>query len=484
MLFSSITFLYAFLPAVLLVNFLAPKKLKNTFLLLFSLIFYAWGNVFYASLLVISIVINYSFGLLVAKSMSNQHKRIARNWLFVGVALNIGILLLFKYTGFLMHNLNKVLQSGGFEALKIPAILLPVGISFFTFQGLSYLVDVYRGTSMVQKRFVDLALYVSLFPQLIAGPIVRYHDVAEQLSNRTEHRRKFSQGVERFLMGLAKKVLLANSFAVLADHAFAAAPQSLSSLQAWIGIVFYALQIFYDFAGYSDMAIGLGKMLGFRFLENFNFPYIATSIREFWQRWHISLSNWFRDYLYIPLGGNKKGPYRTYFNLFVVFFLTGLWHGAGMNFIFWGLWHGFFMIVERLGFGKLLKRLPKVVSNFYVILVVLISWVPFRAATLADSVAYVKQMFSFTAISSVDFSEFYSPALWVLLAIAIAGAYGVFPLLWKQIVSVYRRSRSVVRLSFSLSFDVVSTAFFIGILLICTVMLLSGTYNPFIYFRF
>jgi alginate O-acetyltransferase complex protein AlgI len=271
---------------------------------------------------------------------------------------------------------------------------------------------------------------------------------------------------------------------VIADHAFAAAPQSLSSAQAWIGIVFYALQIYYDFAGYSDMAIGLGKMLGFRFLENFNFPYIATSIREFWQRWHISLSNWFRDYLYIPLGGNKKGPYRTYFNLLIVFFLTGLWHGAGMNFVVWGLWHGFFMIVERLGFGKFLKRLPKAVSNFYVILVVLISWVPFRATTLSDSVAYVRQMFSFTAASSVDFSEFYSPALWVLLAVAVAGAYGIFPLLWKQIVQMYRRCNSALRLSFSWSFDIVSTAFFIGILVLCTVMLLSGTYNPFIYFRF
>jgi alginate O-acetyltransferase complex protein AlgI len=247
-----------------------------------------------------------------------------------------------------MHNLNKVMQSGGFEALKIPAILLPVGISFFTFQGLSYLVDVYRGTTKLQRSFIDLALFVSLFPQLIAGPIVRYHDVAEQLANRYTHRRKFSQGVERFLIGLAKKVILANSFAVIADHAFAAAPQSLSSVQAWIGIVFYALQIYYDFAGYSDMAIGLGKMLGFRFLENFNFPYIATSIREFWQRWHISLSNWFRNYLYIPLGGNKKGPYRTYFNLLIVFFLTGLWHGAGMNFVVW--W-----ICNALSFRKFFK---------------------------------------------------------------------------------------------------------------------------------
>jgi alginate O-acetyltransferase complex protein AlgI len=486
MLFSSVTFLFAFLPLVLLCNFLAPKPLRNHVLLVFSLVFYAWGCISYSLLLLLSILINYGFGLIVDNVIKRDagSRKKARCWLALGVALNLGLLVVFKYTGFFMHNMNKVLVSGGFELLRIPKILLPVGISFFTFQGLSYLVDVYRGTSEVQKKIVNLALFVSLFPQLIAGPIVRYHDVDLQLKQRFLSRRKFSQGVERFLIGLAKKVILANSFAIIADAAFTAEPASLSTSQAWLGVVFYGLQIYYDFAGYSDMAIGLGRMLGFHFLENFNFPYISTSIREFWRRWHISLSNWFRDYLYIPLGGNKKGPFRTYFNLFIVFFLTGLWHGAGMNFILWGLIHGFFMIIERLGLGKFLKKIPKVFSNAYVVIIVLIAWVPFRAENIGLSIRYIKRMFTFSSESLVDFSQYYSMVLWLLLAIAIAGAYGFFPLLWQQLLRVYRRLNFFSKNIFASGYDLVAFAFFALVLIVSTVILLSGSYNPFIYFRF
>ena len=486
MLFSSVTFLFAFLPLVLLCNYLAPRSWRNVILLIFSLVFYAWGSVSYSLLLVLSIAINYGFGLIVDRVIKRDDgsRKRAWRWLALGVGLNLGLLVIFKYTGFFMHNMNKVLQSGGFELLRIPKILLPVGISFFTFQGLSYLVDVYRGTSEVQKKFVNLALFVSLFPQLIAGPIVRYHDVDQQLSRRFQSRRKFSQGVERFLIGLAKKVILANSFAVIADAAFTADPGSLSTSQAWLGIVFYGLQIYYDFAGYSDMAIGLGRMLGFHFLENFNFPYISTSIREFWRRWHISLSNWFRDYLYIPLGGNKKGPFRTYFNLFVVFFLTGLWHGAGMNFILWGLIHGFFMIVERLGFGKVLKRVPVIFSNAYVVLIVLVAWVPFRAENTGLSLEYIGRMFAFSGESAIDFSQYYSPLLWIILAIAVAGAYGLFPLLWQQMLKLFRKMNFTFKSVFASGYDLVSVAFFAFVLIVSTVILLSGSYNPFIYFRF
>lgn len=486
MLFSSITFLYAFLPLALMSNYIAPYKWRNTILLFFSLIFYAWGSVSYSLLLLLSIIINYGFGLLVAGAQKKclQNKRAALAWLVTGVSLNIGILVIFKYTGFFMHNINKVLALGGFDALHIPSILLPVGISFFTFQGLSYLVDVFRGTSKAQRNFINLSLFISMFPQLIAGPIVRYHDVDQQLQQRFSRRRKFAQGVERFLLGLAKKVILANTFAAIADASFASDPTALSTQQAWAGIIFYGLQIYYDFSGYSDMAIGLGRMLGFHFLENFNFPYIATSIREFWQRWHISLSNWFRDYLYIPLGGNKKGPYRTYFNLFVVFLLTGLWHGAGMNFIFWGLIHGFFMITERLGTSKILKRLPRIVSNIYVILIVLLAWVPFRGETLQYSLDYIKQMFVFTGESSVNFGIHYTPTTWVWFATGIAGAFGIFPYLWKHIVRWYRHMNKSKKTTFTFAYDSLSIVFYACILIISTTLLLSGSYNPFIYFRF
>ncbi|NCA80692.1 MAG: MBOAT family protein, partial [Sphingobacteriia bacterium] len=362
MLFSSPLFLYLFLPITLACYYVSPGKLKNTVLLIASLIFYAWGGVSLLALLLSSTIVNYLFGLLIDIVKNHKNKR---NVLAFGISINLGLLMYFKYANFITLNINYILDTFKTGNLNFHDIALPIGISFFTFQALSYLVDVYRGTTKVQRNFVKLALFISLFPQLIAGPIVRYHDISLQL-NKREHRFDiFASGIRRFILGLARKVLIANPMAYIADTAFDMQNPDLSISMAWLGIFAYAIQIYYDFAGYSDMAIGLARMFGFELLENFNSPYIAKSIKEFWKRWHISLSSWFRDYLYIPLGGNRKSNSRTYLNLIIVFFITGLWHGAAWNFVIWGLIHGLFLIIERLGFDKILKKLPNIIQHAY-----------------------------------------------------------------------------------------------------------------------
>lgn len=322
MLFSSPIFLFLFLPITILLFYISYGKLKNSVLLLASLVFYAWGGVSYSSILIISILANYLFGLLIS---TEKHTKLI---LGLGVGVNLLILMIFKYADFFVMNLNELFTNLHLEPIKQPNILLPIGISFFTFQAISYLVDIYRKEVVYQKNIINLALYISLFPQLIAGPIVRYHDIANQLIKRSFSINKFGEGVERFIIGLSKKGLLANNFAIVADEIMGSDFTDISTPTAWVGIVSYAFQIYFDFSGYSDMAIGLGKMFGFTFLENFNFPYISKSIKEFWRRWHISLSTWFKDYLYIPLGGNRVSNTRVYVNLLIVFTLTGLWHGA------------------------------------------------------------------------------------------------------------------------------------------------------------
>jgi len=341
--FSSVTFVFYFLPLVLVAYLLLPAR--NIVLLFASLVFYAWGETYFIAVLMVSIGLNYLFGILIEKSYDEKRRTTA---LFLGLGADLGLLCLFKYLNFIADNLNVFLSTGGYAPIEIHHIHLPLGISFFTFQAMSYLVDVYRRTVPAERNIFNLGLYIAMFPQLVAGPIVRFNQIADQLHKRSVTTDAFSLGVRRFVVGLGQKMLIANILAVPADAIFAVPSEGLTPAIAWLGVVAYTLQIYFDFAGYSNMAIGLGHMFGFTLPENFNYPYIAQSITEFWRRWHISLSRWFRDYLYIPLGGNRKGSYRTYANLFVVFFLCGLWHGASWNFVVWGLFHGFFLVVERV----------------------------------------------------------------------------------------------------------------------------------------
>jgi len=393
MVFSSPVFLFLFLPIFLTFAALFRGSGKNVVILLFSLLFYSWGEPVYILLLLASIGINYASGLAIAAS--------DRPKLLVGlaVALNLALLVIFKYLGLLTSSLEAILPIDGISA----DIALPLGISFYTFQGISYIIDVARDRRLADKSFINIATYISMFPQLVAGPIVRFETVAAQLRDRVENLSRYRLGLTIFIIGLAQKVIFADNFAPIADRAFDGTISELSMLDAWIGAIAYSLQIFFDFAGYSNMAIGLGAFLGFTFPKNFNYPYISRSITEFWRRWHMSLSSWFRDYLYIPLGGNRAGPWRTYFNLVTVFFLCGLWHGASWSFVFWGLLHGAFLVIERVGLGKLLERLPGVVALAYTLFAVQIAWVFFRAEDFGDAGAYLAAMFGQNAdpVSSI-----------------------------------------------------------------------------------
>ncbi|HKM92321.1 MAG TPA: MBOAT family protein, partial [Prolixibacteraceae bacterium] len=400
MVFSSITFLIYFLPITLLLVFgvrIFGNKdnysLQNFVLLIMSLLFYSWGEPVYVLLMIGSILLNYLLGKAIGGS-TNPEKRKA--FLVLSIVMNISTLALFKYAGMLAELLNSLIPYST-NLLPVPEIRLPIGISFFTFQAMSYLFDVYKNEVPVQKKVLNLALYISFFPQLIAGPIVRYHDISEQLENRTIDMPGVYYGLKRFIIGLAKKVLIANVMAEAADEIFAMGATELTAPLAWLGIICYTLQIYFDFSGYSDMAIGLGRVFGFKFLENFNFPYIAKNIQDFWRRWHISLSSWFRDYLYIPLGGNRKGKVRTYFNLIIVFFLCGLWHGASWTFVAWGLYHGLFLILERFFHGKTTIKIPIIFNYVYTILVVMVGWVLFRADNFSSSLMYLKAMTGFGA---------------------------------------------------------------------------------------
>ena len=482
MLFSSPLFLYLFLPITLLGYYLMIPKLKNYWLLACSLIFFAWGGVTFTFILVISILLNYIFGLLMEK---NKNTPKMKRWLILGVATNVGILALFKYTNFLVLNINQLLDWIHIPLIPQTHIVLPIGISFYTFHSLSYLVDIYRNKTKAQRNFIDLSLYITMFSQLIAGPIIRYSDVENQLRHRTHTIEKFSYGIERFLIGLGKKVLLANTFAKIADQIFAANPSDLGAPLAWLGMIAYSLQIYCDFAGYSDMAIGLGRMFGFEFLENFNFPYIAKSVKEFWRRWHISLSSFFRDYVYIPLGGNKISIPRTYINLLIVFFLTGFWHGASWSFVVWGLFHGLFMVIERLGFDKILEKTWKPLANLYTILVVMFAWVLFRADTLSYAMNYWKALFDFSTTSQqmILFRSYLDREFWIMFTIAVAGSLGMFAAIGKKMNPIFESNRLISK-GFAYSYHIVSLVFYVGILYLCTMFLISGTYNPFIYYRF
>lgn len=461
MIFSSTIFLFLFLPAVLVLNYVIPKKYvaaKNVMLLAASLLFYAWGEPKNVFLMLLSIVANYVFGILLGRFDAEAKKR--KSVLVVSLVFNLGLLFFFKYFNFV---------TGGI----FPEIALPIGISFFTFQIMSYTIDVYNRNVEPQRNPLKLALYISLFPQLIAGPIVRYIDIEKQLTQRECTAEKTARGMIRFSMGLAKKVIISNTVAVICDSAFSVT-NSLPAFTAWVGVICYALQIYYDFSGYSDMAIGMGHMLGFDFLENFNYPYISCSVQEFWRRWHISLSSWFRDYLYIPLGGNRKGKVRTYVNLIIVFACTGLWHGASFSFLVWGLFHGLFLVIERLGFKKVLEKLPRAVGWLYTALVVLVGWVFFRADTLPQALSYIGAMFSFTGGLANAMAQFTNLSFFITV-IAIILSAPVYPL----IKSKAEKTELGAKIFF------VIESLLMAALLLTSVLFLTGSdYNPFIYFRF
>ena len=465
MLFSSVTFLFYFLPAVILLYFLVPRKFKNAVLLAFSLFFYAWGGVTYAFLMVVAIVMGYIFGLLIEKY---RGKRIAKLFLFLAVAMIISFMLYFKYTDFFIDNFNKA------TGLSIPLLklALPIGISFYTFQIISYVVDVYRGEK-AQKNPINLAAYVAMFPQLIAGPIVRYSDVARELEERTHSFTEAGEGVRRFIIGLSKKVLIANSMYDLSEIIYAAEEKSV--LFYWMYGIAVALYIYFDFSGYSDMAIGLGKIFGFHFFENFNYPYISKSVTEFWRRWHMSLGSWFRDYVYIPLGGNRVPKWRWFINIFAVWLFTGFWHGASWNFILWGLFFGVLLVIEKFWLLKYLEK-SKVLSRVYILFAAMISFMVFNINGLGEAFSYIGGLFGAGGVPFVtEETLYYLRSYAVLLIAAIVGAT---PLI-KNVATKLSTSAKTSRV---MSF--VEPCVLVVLLVVVTSFLVDSSSNPFLYFRF
>lgn len=413
MLFSSIVFLFTFLPAVMILYYLLPVRFRNVILLLASLVFYAWGEPVYLFLMLLSILFNYFSGLDIARNL--QDKRAAKRSLVFNLIINLAVLGFFKYEGFVLDTLNGILP----VHISYHALPLPIGISFYTFQILSYIIDVYRGNVKVQTNLPNFALYVTMFPQLIAGPIVQYADVDEQLASREVSRTKFGEGSMYFIRGLAKKVLLANTSGMIFTEVSGLAKGNIAVMTAWLGAFAYMFQIYFDFSGYSDMAIGLGKMFGFEFNMNFNYPYVSKSITEFWRRWHISLSSWFRDYVYIPLGGNRVSKIKHIRNLLIVWFLTGLWHGAAWNFVAWGLYYGVILIIEKYLLSPVLDRLPDVVRHIYSIVLVVIGWVLFFSSSFGQAADYIRVMFGAGAHGFADRESMYlltsNLILWLIL---------------------------------------------------------------------
>ena len=421
MVFSNLVFLFLFLPATLFFYYLSPKAGKNYILLFVSLLFYAWGEPIYVFIMLLSICLNYMFAIFVDRGKENFQKKL---WLVISIVVNLSILGIFKYAGFFVDNLNKWFNLG----IPVPDIALPIGISFFTFQAMSYVIDVYRKDAMLQKSLFDLGLYISLFPQLVAGPIVRYQTVADQIRGRVHDWTLFESGVKRFLIGLFKKVFIANPIGLVADEIFALSGGDLSTGTVWIGIFAYTLQIYFDFSGYSDMAIGLGRMFGFKFLENFNYPYIAQSVTDFWRRWHISLSSWFRDYVYIPLGGNRVKTWKIYRNLFIVWTLTGFWHGASWTFMAWGFYYGILIALERAFLGKWIAKMYQPLRHVYLLLIVMIGWVFFRADNFTYSFQYIQTLFGFGEGGLIDHKTWlYLNDYFLLFIIAMVVATPIVP---------------------------------------------------------
>ncbi len=485
MVFSSPIFLFFFLPVVLAGCLLPTLRLRNLWLLAFSILFYAWGEFGFVALMLVSTAINYFLGRWVERETDERRRRVAVG---VAIGLNLGLLAVFKYTNFAVHNLNAILAMVGAKPVLVQKVRLPIGISFFTFHAISYVMDIYRRKWASAKNPADVALYIFFFPQLIAGPILRWNAIAPQIAHRLSTNERFAQGIRRFAEGLAKKVIIANAVALPADTIFgwSAGGQDLPMGMAWLGALCYTLQIYFDFSGYSDMAIGLGKMFGFEFMENFNFPYVAQSIRDFWRRWHISLSSWFRDYLYIPLGGNRCSKQRNEFNLIIVFFLCGLWHGASWTFVAWGLYHGAFIVLEHGAAGRMLERIGRPLRHLYALLIVLVGWVIFRAPTFVDAVAYLRsmagihfgQMVTEPVSNTINHQSFYALIAGLLLATpawTCAKAWAARKLeKWSGAWGL--TTQGVVAGA--------QLAVTLALLIISATWLAGGTYNPFIYFRF
>ena len=457
-------FLCVFLPAAFCLHLLLPGMLAKNFLLVVaSLVFYAYGEPIYVILLVASSAGNY-----ILARLTGECPKIRKLTMTLAVVINLGLLVIFKYSGFLVDTFNSVTGAG----IPVPQVRMPIGISFFTFQALSYVIDVYRGDASVQKNFGKVLLYISFFPQLIAGPIVKYHDVEAEINNRKQTPEEIGKGIRRFIAGLSKKVLIANTMGLVADNLFGAAATGITGPGAWLGAVSYMLQIYFDFSGYSDMALGLGMMFGFHFHENFDYPYISASIREFWRRWHMSLSGWFKEYLYIPLGGNRRGKFRTVVNKMIVFVCTGIWHGASFNFLFWGIYHGFFLMLEEYipFIGKKGGKLKSFFQHVYALLVVCVGFVFFRADTMKQGCFWIREMFTDFGWKASAMSltlQQLTPVYLVTLAAALVAAVPVNSMLKKY--KWYEGFTYVLSLA--------------GFAL-CVLSLAGGTYNPFIYFRF
>lgn len=473
MVFSSSIFLFYFLPIFLVTYFAVNKKYKNLVALLFSTFFYAWGAPEFVGLVFGSLIVDY---FIVKQLEKTTDKR--RLLLIISIVLNIGMLAYFKYANFMVENFNSIIESFGGNPGSWTKVVLPIGISFFTFQKLSYTIDIYRKESKSLDKFVDYAMYIMLFPQLIAGPIVRYNEIANQITDRskTETNDNRLAGFYRFVIGLAKKILIANSLGAVVDEIFAMDPFLLSTEMTWIGVIAYSFQIYYDFSGYSDMAIGIGKMIGFNFPENFNNPYVSRNITEFWRRWHMTLSRWMRDYLYIPLGGNRvKTKARFFFNLWIVFFLSGLWHGAAWNFVAWGVFHGLFLVIDRLFLVKFTDKIGKYPAVILTYFITLIGWVIFRSESLEYAIDYITRMFEFINTGSF---VYYSNKFWFYLLVGGGFAF----------ITLFKFGKKIEKWIFYKihnRYEIIPmTLIVLGLLFICACHISLGGFNPFIYFRF
>jgi alginate O-acetyltransferase complex protein AlgI len=496
MLFNSLLFIYRFLPICLLLYFLVPRRLRNSVLLVASLVFYAWGGVSYTLILAGSIVLNYFMGLAIGKT---QHEAGRKKLLITGIVLNIVLLAVFKYTGFAVHNVNVFVHLLGWPPFLVHQVLLPLGISFYTFKSLTYLISVKRRESEAQRNFTDLALYIAIFPQLIAGPIDRYRELSAQISHRTVTLEKFSSGVERFVLGLFKKVIISGPIAYVADRIFSTPTELMSTPMAWLGAACYTLQVYYDFSGYSDMAIGLGRMFGFEFAENFNFPYISRSIREFWRRWHISLSSWLRDYLFLPLAysasralkreryaGIRVDHLLYLWATMITFVICGFWHGPAWHFVAWGFLHGMMLAFERTRLGKWLDHGFRPFAHLYVISFIIVSMVFFRAETLLESLKFIGVMAGMRGIPAnwPEFQEYFTREFILMASIAVLGSTPVFLKLLQWARNKMGQPGSRFSRVAGIGWPACSLAAVLAVLLFSTMYLLSQTNTPFIYFRF
>ena len=472
MIFSTPTFLFCFLPLLLGMYYLIPVKFRNLLLLITSLLFYFWGEQMYVMIMLLSIMVDFCHGLLVEHFLRKNEKGKARLMVASSVIMNLGILFFFKYWDFVAG----LLKSAGFTWMPVLGIHLPIGISFFTFQTMSYTIDIYRGDAKAQHSIIDFGAFVTMFPQLIAGPIIRYKDLATQLNDRYRSSKEyrldqFASGIVIFTIGLSKKLLIANNLGKLWEIYRDMAPAFRTVAGAWLGILAYSLQLYFDFSGYSDMAMGLGRMLSFEFPLNFNYPYMAASITDFWRRWHISLSNWFRDYVYIPLGGNRKGQARTYFNLLIVWAFTGLWHGASLNFFFWGLYYYVILVLEKAFLKKWLDKMPKVLGHIYALLLIMIGWTIFACEDISLLLSYLQTMFGFGRISFWNLeTAYYFKSYFIVL---LAGCLGSLPFTKKAFEALPEKTANILR-----------PVLLILALLTCTAYMIAGSYNPFLYFRF